>query len=259
MHKSTPLGIRQRHAVVGVGFEQLITAEDHRLEPLAHEHLRLLALQQCLAQLRLQRLSLMPHTGYNGGGVDGSGEGGELRLHGVDGLRRGQIGAHEFGGEDEIGGVQAEEGEEEVVVGGESQREARLRLCEEVLCANEGLAAQGFGEQGHEVGERLVERGEAEVATGVDGLISEAGEENGEMIVQIAHGGVIVQELADDGLRVGRGEDALELLDEGGFHARPAHQGRRKRGLEVVYDGGAEHAEDEVAVVLQHVLHLFDE
>lgn len=259
MHKSTPLDIRQRHTVVGVGFEQLITAEDHRLEPLAHEHLRLLALQQCLAQLRLQRLSLISQAGCNGSGVDGSGERGELRLHGVDGLRRGQIGAHEFGGEDEVGGVQAEEGEEEVVVGGESQREARLRFCEEVLCANEGLAAQRLGEQGHEVGERLVECGQAEVATGVDGVVAETGEENGEMIIQIAHGGVVVQELADDGLRVGRGEDALELLDEGGFHAGPEREGERKRGLEVVDDGGAEHAEDEVAVVLQHVLHLFDE
>ena len=252
------MGIRQRHTVVGVGFEQFVASEDHRLEPLAHQHLRLLALQQRLAQLRLQRLSLISQAGCNGGGVDGSGEGGELRLHAIDGLRRGQIGAHEFGGEDEIGGVQAEEGEEIVAVGGESQREARLRLCEEVLCANEGLAAQRLGEQGHEVGECLVERGQAEVAASVDGLISEAGEENGEMIVQIAHGGVVVQELADDGLRVGRGEDALELLDEGGFHAGPEREGRRKRGLEVVDDGGAEHAEDEVAVVLQHVLHLFD-
>lgn len=43
--ESAKLTQRKGHAVVGVGLEQLVAAQNHHFEPLANAHLRLLALE----------------------------------------------------------------------------------------------------------------------------------------------------------------------------------------------------------------------
>lgn len=176
------------------------------------------------------------------GGVDGCHQGGELGLHDVHGLRGGQIGAHEFGSEDEVGGVEGEEGQEVVGLRGEFQRQTGLGFGGETLGSDEGLRAQRFGDDGDQCGERFVHGGEVEVLESLDGLCAQIVEDDGEMIIQFAHGGIVLQVLADDGLRVAGREDVEELLNEGGIRARSAIHAKTRFLLEVVVDGGAQHA-----------------